>query len=76
MKFEFEITKITYEGYELPIPPGFSEFMNRAGAWKYVKPNEIPKPDDKLYKDYTRKVVLENGKLRTYLTYIGQKNKE
>ncbi|MHC2833037.1 hypothetical protein ACUXEY_001523 [Bacillus sp. F9_6S_D1_P_5] len=28
-----EVTKITLDGYELPIPEGYSEFLLRAGCW-------------------------------------------
>lgn len=30
-----EVTKVTLEGYELPIPEGLSEFLLRAGYWVY-----------------------------------------
>ncbi|PJN88230.1 hypothetical protein CVN76_05055 [Bacillus sp. mrc49] len=54
-------------GYEIPIPKGLSELLNRSGAWKYRAPDSIQ--SESPLEDYDRTVVKENGHLRTYLTY-------
>ncbi|ABK87442.1 TPA: hypothetical protein ACGXMA_003531 [Bacillus cereus] len=69
-----EVTRITLDGYELPIPEGYSEFLLRAGYWGYGE--EIEKINrDEILAYYDRKVVLEDGKLCTILTYKGDKKK-
>ncbi|MEC5241327.1 MULTISPECIES: hypothetical protein [Bacillus cereus group] len=69
-----EVTRITLDGYELSIPEGYSEFLLRAGYWRYGE--EIEKINrEEILADYDRKVVLEDGKLCTILTYKGDKEK-
>lgn len=68
LNVDLVITSMSLDGYEIPIPKGLSELMNRAGAWELVKPESSSEDDDCL-KNYNRKVVVEDGKLRTYLTY-------
>ncbi|KAA2400551.1 hypothetical protein F2Y18_07630 [Bacillus cereus] len=69
-----EVTKITLDGYELPIPEGYSEFLLRAGYWRYGE--EIEKINrDEILAYYDRKVVLEDGKLCTILICKGNKKK-
>ncbi|WP_110926820.1 hypothetical protein [Bacillus massiliglaciei] len=73
--FDVIVTGISLNGYEIPVPPGLSELLNNAGAWVYEVPGtevEEEEEEDPL-KDYERKVVLENGSLRIYLTYKGKK---
>lgn len=65
---ELIVTEMSLEGHKLKIPKGFSELLNRSGAWEYIKPDDSKKENGNL-KDYDRKVVLEDGRLRTYLTY-------
>ncbi|SMD81849.1 hypothetical protein BACERE00175_01673 [Bacillus cereus] len=69
-----EVTKITLDGYELPIPEGYSEFLLRAGYWRYGEEIEQIKRDE-ILAYYDRKVVLEDGKLCTILIYKGNKKK-
>jgi len=71
VNIDIEITRMELDGFEIPIPPGLSELMNRAGAWAYVTTEEEEKSQrqsEEILKDYDRKTVLEDGKLRTYLT--------
>lgn len=67
IKEELIITGMTLDGYEVPIPEGFSELMNRSGAWEYIEPDESS--DSGYLKNYDRRVAREDGRLRTYLTY-------
>ncbi len=69
-----EVTKITLDGYELPISEGYSEFLLRAGYWRYDEEIEKIKRDE-ILAYYDRKVVLEDGKLCTILIYKGNKKK-
>ncbi|WP_242318874.1 hypothetical protein [Bacillus cereus group sp. BfR-BA-01349] len=69
-----EVTKITLDGYELPIPEGFSEFLLRAGYWRYGEKIETS-VDEEFLAQYERKTVLEDGKLCTIFTYKGNKKK-
>ncbi|MRD37149.1 hypothetical protein GH882_14460 [Bacillus thuringiensis] len=69
-----EVTKITLDGYELPIPEGFSEFLLRAGYWRYGEKIESS-VDEEFLAQYERKTVLEDGKLCTIFTYKGNKKK-
>ncbi|EOO32925.1 hypothetical protein IIU_03450 [Bacillus cereus VD133] len=70
-----EVTKVTLEGYELPIPEGFSEFLLRAGFWRYGEEAEESNAAE-ILSNYDKKVVLKDGKLRTILTYKGNKKKK
>lgn len=66
-----EVTRITLDGYELSIPEGYSEFLLRAGYWRYGE--EVEKINqEKILSNYEREVVIEDGKLCTNLTYIGK----
>lgn len=75
---EFEITAMKLGGHELTVPKGLSELMNRAGAWKYIQENDH---ENVFVDNYDRKVIIEDGTLRTYLicksslnsTYIEKK---
>lgn len=67
LNVELEITSVRLYGREIPIPHGLSELMNRAGAWELGKPDHSP-PEDSFLKNYNRKVVVEDGTFRTYLT--------
>ncbi|MED3355343.1 hypothetical protein P4414_09225 [Bacillus thuringiensis] len=70
-----EVTRITLDGYELPIPEGYSEFLLRAGYWRVGETVEKINREE-ILADYDRKVVLKDGKLRTILTYKGNKKKK
>lgn len=70
MKESFEIKSMCLDGYEIPIPEGFSDLMNRSGAWRLI---ESDKKENPLVEEYDRKVVKEGGRLRSYLTYKGPK---
>ncbi|MFA2810200.1 hypothetical protein [Bacillus mycoides] len=66
-----EVTRITLDGYELPIPEGYSEFLLRAGYWRCGE--KVEKINhEKILSNYEREVVIEDGKLCTNLTYIGK----
>jgi hypothetical protein len=69
-----EVTKITLDGYELPIPEGFSEFLLRAGYWSYGEEEESS-VDVEILANYDIKTVLKDGQLRTIFTYKGNKKK-
>ncbi|CAM4214044.1 hypothetical protein BAMA_02110 [Bacillus manliponensis] len=66
-----EVTRITLDGYELPIPEGYSEFLLRSGYWRYGE--EVEKINrDEILSNYEREVVMEDGKLCTNLIYKGK----
>ncbi|KAA0829009.1 hypothetical protein [Bacillus sp. AY2-1] len=67
-----EVTKIILDGYELPIPQGYSEFLLLAGYWGVGEKVERINREE-ILADYDRKVVVEDGKLCTILTYKGDK---
>ncbi|MEH6891786.1 hypothetical protein V7024_19270 [Bacillus sp. JJ864] len=69
-----EVTKITLDGYELPIPEGFSEFLLRAGYWRVGEEIESS-VDEEFLAQYERKTVLEDGVLSTTFTYKGDQKK-
>lgn len=68
------ITGISLDGHKIPIPKGLSELLNDSRAWRYEVPDNTSNKDNPLG-DYERKVVKENGQLRTYLTYKSQSSK-
>ncbi|WP_260286772.1 hypothetical protein [Peribacillus aracenensis] len=68
IKEDLIVTSISLGGYEVPVPIGLSELLNRAGAWKYIAPGSLDNQMDPL-ENYEREVVKENGNFRTYLTY-------
>jgi hypothetical protein len=52
-----EVTRIALDGYELPIPEEYFEFLLRAGYWRYGE--EVEKINrDEILADYDRKVVM------------------
>ncbi|EJR67959.1 hypothetical protein IIO_00278 [Bacillus cereus VD115] len=69
-----EVTKITLDGYELPIPEGFSELLLRAGYWRVGEEIETS-IDEEFLVQYETKTVLENGKLYTKFIYKGKKKR-
>ncbi|MCQ6356433.1 hypothetical protein P4U07_13395 [Bacillus mycoides] len=68
------VTSVSLEGYELPIPEGFSEFLLRAGYWVYGEEVEVSN-NAEILSNYDKKVVMKDGQLRTILTYKGNKKK-
>ncbi|MGE8080482.1 hypothetical protein [Peribacillus loiseleuriae] len=60
------VTSISLDGHNIPVPEGLSEILNRSGGWETVKSGSN---DNDPLKDYEKKVVLENGRLFTRLTY-------
>lgn len=62
------ITSMSLDGYDVPVPRGLSELFNRSGVWEYKNSEDTVEENNPL-DDYERKVVMEKGKLRTYLTY-------
>ncbi|KLA22220.1 hypothetical protein [Bacillus cereus] len=69
-----EVTSVTLNGYEFPIPEGLSEFLLRAGYWRYGEEIESS-VDEEFLAQYERKTVLEDGRLCTIFTYKGNKKK-
>lgn len=67
-----EVTSITLDGYEFPIPEGFSEFLLRAGYWWVGEEVETINREEILLK-YDREVFVENGRLHMRITYKGNK---
>lgn len=67
-----EVTKIILDGYELPIPQGYSEFLLLARYWGVGEKVERINREE-ILADYDRKIVVEDGKLCTILTYKGDK---
>ncbi|PEA05441.1 hypothetical protein [Bacillus cereus] len=65
-----EVTRITLDGYELTIPEGFSDFLLRAGYWRYDEEVESS-VDEKFLSNYESKVVLKDGVLSTQFIYKG-----
>lgn len=57
-----EVTRITLDGYELPIPEGYSEFLLRAGYWRVGEKVEKINREE-ILADYDRKVVLKDGRI-------------
>ncbi|MGH1327116.1 hypothetical protein [Bacillus pretiosus] len=70
-----EVTSITLDGYELPIPEGFSEFLLRAGYWRVGEEVEMIDREEILSK-YDREVFVENGRLHTRMTCKRNKKKK
>jgi len=61
------ITSMSLDGHNVIVPQGLSQLFNEAGAWKYMGTES--KNEDNVLKNYDRKVVFEDGKMRTYITY-------
>lgn len=74
VKEELVVTSMSLDGYKLCIPEGFSDLMNRSGAWEYITPDGKTKNEDPS-ENYTREVVKEAGRLRTYLRYKNSSSK-
>lgn len=68
-----EVTSVTLDGYELPIPEGFSQFLLRSGYWVSGEVETINYDD--VLSNYDSSVVLENGKLFTNFIYKGPSKK-
>ncbi|MEH7219657.1 hypothetical protein [Bacillus toyonensis] len=68
-----EVTSVTLDGYELPIPEGFSQFLLRSGYWVSGEVETINYDD--VLSNYDSSVVLENGKLFTKFIYKGPSKK-
>ncbi|MCU5708004.1 hypothetical protein OCF67_28355 [Bacillus wiedmannii] len=69
-----EVTRITLDGYELPIPEGYSEFLLRAGYWVSGEVERINR--EGISSKYSRKVFVENGRLHTRITCKENKKKK
>ncbi len=65
---ELIITELSLDGFKLKVPKGLSELLNSSGAWEYIEPGASNEDDDYL-ENYDRKVVMEEGRVRIYLTY-------
>ncbi|ARJ24223.1 hypothetical protein B7492_24780 [Bacillus mycoides] len=70
-----EVTKVSIDGYGLPIPEGLSEFLLRAGYWRYGEGEEESSNDVEILVNYVRKTVLKDGVLSTTFTYKGDQKK-
>ena len=68
VKEDLIITSMSLGDYVLQVPDGLSELLNRAGAWKYIEP-DLETIEESPLENYDRKVVKEEGTLRTILTY-------
>ncbi|UFH97144.1 hypothetical protein [Bacillus toyonensis] len=66
-----EVTKVSIDGYDLPIPEGYSEFLLRVGYWRYGEGEEESSNDVEILVNYVRKTVLKDGVLSTTFTYKG-----
>lgn len=69
-----EVTSVTLDGYELPVPKGFSEFLLRAGYWRVGEEVETINREEILSK-YDREVFVEDGRLHTRMTLKKQPKK-
>lgn len=64
-----EVARVSIDGYELSIPEGLSEFLLRAGYWRYGEGEEEPSNDVKILANYDRKTIWKDGVLSTTFTY-------
>lgn len=62
-KLEFTITGMKIGEFDVPVPHGLSELINRANAW-------VLRTDEPLNEGYHREVIKRNGKIVTVLTKI------
>lgn len=62
------IIGMTLDGFDVEVPEGLSELLNRVGAWKCY---ESDSTSTEQLEGYDRKVVNEDGRLKTYFTYKG-----
>lgn len=67
------VTSISLDGYNFPIPNGFSEFLLRAGYWEY---GEKTSESNDVLSNYDREVFIEDGQLCTKLTFKSVSKKE
>lgn len=58
------ITRLEVDGYEIPVPHGLSELLDRCGAWSTEKPK---------LEGYECETFIEDGKLITRVTKIKKK---
>lgn len=71
-----EVTRISIDGYGLPIPEGLSEFLLRAGYWRYGETEEEESSSDvEILAQYDIKTTLKDGVLSTTFTYKGDQKK-
>ncbi|MCU4942122.1 hypothetical protein OCF52_21750 [Bacillus cereus] len=71
-----EVTRVSIDGYDLPIPEGLSEFLLRAGYWRYDEKEEEESSNDvEILANYDRKTTLKDGVLSTTLTYKGDQKR-
>ncbi|EJV65385.1 MULTISPECIES: hypothetical protein [Bacillus] len=70
-----EVTKVSMDGYDLPIPEGLSEFLLRAGYWRYGEGEEESSNDVEILVNYDRETVLKDGILSKTFTYKGDQKK-
>lgn len=52
-----EVTKVSIDGYDFPIPEGLSEFLLRTGYWRYGE--EESSNDVEILVNYDRKTFFE-----------------
>ncbi|MGA5662765.1 hypothetical protein ACPCZR_25195 [Bacillus bombysepticus] len=69
-----EVTRVSIDGYDLPIPEGLSKFLLRAGYWRYSEKEESSN-DVEILANYDRKTTLKDGVLSTTLTYKGDQKR-
>lgn len=62
------IKNMRLDNHLIPVPPGLSELLDRAGAWSS---DEIPPP-----RGYRREVKCVNGQLVTELIYVASENSQ
>lgn len=58
------IKRMWLDEHEVKVPPGLSELLNRAGAWKLKE----DVPNKSAFEGYHREVFKRNGKLVTRYT--------
>lgn len=52
-----EVTKVSIDGYDFPIPEGLSEFLLRTGYWRYGE--DESSNDVEILVNYDRKTFFE-----------------
>ncbi|MCR6782672.1 MULTISPECIES: hypothetical protein [Bacillus] len=71
-----DVTKVSIDGYDFLIPEGLSEFLLRAGYWRYGEGEEESSNDVEILVYYVRKTILKDGVLSTTFTYKGDQKKK
>lgn len=66
---DLEVTHIKLESHSIPIPAGLTDLLNDSRVWVLKQKGDTIE-DQQFLNHYERKVSLEDGKLRTYLTYV------